>query len=58
VAKGTGFETATWTKEDDHEWKKTKNLEMKKLYGIGHLIFVDDAKLHEKFVVQYLDNAM
>jgi len=58
VAQKSGFAGNTWTKAEDHEWKKSANLEMRKVYGVGHLIFVDDPALHERMVVEYLDGAM
>lgn len=57
-SKKIKFDQAKWNRADTHDWKKEGNMEMRRVYGAGHLIFVDDPKIHHQFVVEYLDKAM
>jgi len=58
VAKNGDFENMEWTKDEEYYSKSTGNLEMRCIFGAGHLIFVDRPELHATIVTEFLDNAM
>ena len=50
------FITKKWEEKEKYYTKKSENFEWRRLFGLGHLIFVQNPKLHEELIVEFLQN--